>query len=329
LPSDLVFLTGASGFIGSHVARELATSGYRVRALDHACHGSTRLPDLDVQWIRGDVCRAGELAAAMDGCRYLIHCAALYSFAPGDRARLRRVNVAGTAGLLEAARIAGAERAVVTSSSATVGPARADSPATEADAAQRSDGSAYHRSKLEQERAALAARLPVVILMPTAPVGPGDWKPTPTGRLIVDYACGRMFGRPSCGGLNLVAVEDVARAHVYAMERGRARERYIAGGENLTFDQVWEMLAELSGRPAPRWRVPHWVALSAAGLDEVRCRMLPRAVPAVPIEGVRMSREYMFVDSGKAIQELGYSAGPVRAALARALAWYRASGYVA
>ncbi len=281
-----------------------------------------------MEWVEGDVRRAGELVRAMDGCRYLIHCAALYSFAPRDRAVLRAVNVGGTASMLEAARIAGIERAVVTSSSATVGPARNGKPATEADMAPPAHGSAYHLSKLEQERAAIAARVPVVLLLPTAPVGPGDWKPTPTGRLVLDFARGRMMARPSAGGLNLVAVEDIARAHVAALERGGASERYLAGGENLSFDEVWDMLAEVTGRPAPRWRVPHGVALSAAYVDEMRCRLQPRAVPAVPLEGVRMSRERMYVDSAKAARELGYRAGSVRDALARAVAWYRTNGYV-
>lgn len=264
----------------------------------------------------------------MSGCRYLVHCAALYSFAPRDRAALRRINVAGTASLLEAARIAGIERAVVTSSSATVGPARNGTPATEADSALHARGSAYHRSKLEQERAAVAARVPVVLVLPTAPVGPGDWKPTPTGRLVLDFARGWIPARPGAGGLNLVAVEDVARAHVAALERGNVRERYLVGGENLSFDQVWELLAAVTGRPAPKWRVPYGIALTAAYVDEMRCRLQPRAVPAVPIEGVRMSRERMYVDSGKAARELSYRPGSVRDALARAVAWYRAYGYV-
>jgi dihydroflavonol-4-reductase len=340
LPNDLVFLTGATGFIGGHVARELRRSGYRVRALAHttatqerssknAEAGASASDDIAaMEWVVGDVRRAGELVRAMDGCRYLIHCAALYSFAPRDRAVLRAINVGGTVSMLEAARIAGIERAVVTSSSATVGPARDGKPATEADMAPASHGSAYHLSKLEQERAAIAARVPVVLLLPTAPVGPGDWKPTPTGRLVLDFARGRMMARPSAGGLNLVAVEDIARAHVAALERGGVSERYLAGGENLSFDEVWEMLAEVTGRPAPRWRVPHSVALSAAYVDEMRCRLQRSAVPAVPLEGVRMSRERMYVDSTKAARELGYRAGSVRDALARAVAWYRTNGYV-
>ncbi|MDQ6768220.1 MAG: NAD-dependent epimerase/dehydratase family protein [Candidatus Eremiobacteraeota bacterium] len=329
MPSDCVFLTGATGFIGAHVAGELVAAGYHVRALTRARQSARQTAAPNIEWVTGDMCRAGELARALEGCSYLVHCAALYSFAPRDRAALRRVNVAGTASLLEAARIAGVKRAVVTSSSATVGPARNDLPATESDHAPQAHGSAYHRSKLEQERAAMAARLPVVLLLPTAPVGPGDWKPTPTGRLVLDFARGRIPARPSAGGLNLVAVEDVARAHVAALERGSIGERYIAGGENMTFDRVWELLAEVTGRAAPRLRVPYGISLSAAYVDEMRCRLQPRSVPTVPVEGVRMSRERMYVDSAKAVRELGYRPSAVRDALARAVAWYRANGYVA
>jgi dihydroflavonol-4-reductase len=326
LPSDLVFLTGATGFIGGHVLRELRAAGYRVRAL-------ARSPEakLDAEIIVGDLNATGALVRAMDGCRYVVHCGALYSFAPHARAAMQRVNVLGTAGLLEAARIAGVERAVVTSSSATVGPARNGTLATEADHAHDMHGSAYHRSKVEQERAAIAARVPAVLLLPSAPIGPGDAKPTPTGKLVLDFARGRIgVAPPGRGGMNLVAVEDVARAHVAALERGEPRERYLIGGENLTLDEVWALLAQASGRAVPRTRLPYAVALAAGWVDELRCRYFQRdREPSVPLEGVRMSRERMFVDSGRAQRELGHTPTPVRDAIERAIAWYRAHGYVA
>lgn len=322
---DLVFVTGATGFVGSHVTDALLAAGYRVRALVR--RDDARLPGCETA--SGDLRRAGDLVRALDGCRFLVHCAALYSFAPRDRKAIREVNVLGTVSLLEAARIAGIERAVITSSSATVGPARNGKPATESDVALESARSAYHHSKLAQERAAIAARVPVVLVLPTAPVGARDWKPTPTGKVIVDFARGRMLARPSAGGMNIVSVVDVGRAHVAALERGRARERYLIGGENLSFDAVWERLSAVTGRPAPRLRIPYAVALSAGYVDEVRCRLQATATPAVPLEGVRMSRHSMFVDCSKASRELGFVASPVDEALTQAVAWYRANGYVA
>ncbi len=327
----MVFLTGATGFIGGHVLRELRSAGYRVRALVRPCHPERRRGiDDDVEIVVGDLNETGALARAMDGCRYLVHCAALYSFAPRSRAAMQRVNVLGTAGLLEAARIAGVERAVVTSSSATVGPASNGSLATEADREHGMHGSAYHRSKVEQERVAIAARVPAVLLLPSAPIGPGDAKPTPTGKLVLDFARGRIgIAPPRGGGMNVVAVEDVARAHVAALERGEPRERYLIGGENLTFDELWALLAQASGRAVPRTHIPYGVALAAGWCDELLCRLQPQREPAVPLEGVRMSREQMFVDSTRAKRELGHTPTPVRDAIERAIAWYRAHGYVA
>jgi len=322
--SSRVFLTGATGFIGQHVSRALRAAGYEVRALVR--DPGARIEDAET--VAGDLRRAGDLVPALRGCRYVVHCAALYSFSPHDRPALRPVNVMGTAGLLEAARIAGIERAVVTSSAATVGPAGpGGQPASETHWAVNGTHSAYHRSKLEQEYATLAARVPSVLVLPTMPVGPGDWKPTPTGRLIVDFARGRVFAAPPPGGVNVVAVEDVGRAHVLALQRGRPGERYLVGGENLSLDRLWRLLAEVTGRPAPRWRIPYTLAVLVGWLDEARCRLQPGAQPRVPLEGVRMSIQQMYVDCSRARTELGYQPGSVREALERAVAWYRAHGY--
>jgi dihydroflavonol-4-reductase len=321
--SDRVFLTGATGFVGGHVLRALLNAGYEVRALVRR-----PLPVIGAEQVRGDLERPGELVGALRGCRFLVHVAARYSFAPAERPAMRRVNVLGTAGLLEAARIAGIERAVVTSSSAAVGPAIRGRLATEADWPRLVDGaSAYHRSKVEQERAALAARLPVVRVLPTAPVGPGDGRPTPTGQLVLDFLRGRMAVRPPAGGLNLVPVEDVAAGHVLALERGRPGERYLLAGENLSLDAVWDLLGPICGRRVPRARIPYGAALALALADELRCRVRRHARPAVPLEGVRMSRELMYVDGARAAAELGFRAGPVAPALERAVAWYRTNGF--
>jgi dihydroflavonol-4-reductase len=323
---DRVFLTGASGFIGSHVLRELLAAGYVVRAL---LHRATSGINGSVEPVWGDLSRPGDFAHALDGCRYVIHTAALYSFAPRDRAAMRKVNVEGTAGLMTAASLAGIERVVLTSSSATLGPAADGRPADEREHARDDPRDAYHQSKLDQERAAFAGRVPVVALLPTAPVGPGDWKPTPTGKLVLDFARGKIAAKaPGHGGMNLVAVEDVARAHVTALQRGNPGERYVIGGENLSLDEIWAMLCEIAGRTMPRWRAPYALALAAAYLDEMRCRVDRKAIPFVPLEGVRMSRNRMYADSSKARLELGHQPSCVRSALERAVAWYHEKGYV-
>jgi dihydroflavonol-4-reductase len=320
-----VFLTGATGFVGAHVLRELVAAGYRVRVL--ARSSDPRLAHENVDVVTGDLQEPGEFARAVDGCRYVVHCAALYSFSPSDRALVRKVNVSGTAGVLEAARVAGVERVVLTSSSATLGPCDNGRPRTEHDWATEGAASNYHHSKLEQERAAFAGQVPVIALLPTAPVGPGDWKPTPTGQMVVDFARGKMMVKPPRGGLNLVAVEDVARAHVTALQAGRAGERYILGGENLLLDDVWRLLAEITGKAMPKYRIPDPILLAMGYVDEFRCRLQKGAQPAIPLEGVRMSRERMFADSSKAQRELSFHPGPVRDALERAVRWYREHGY--
>jgi dihydroflavonol-4-reductase len=323
---DEVYLTGASGFIGSHVLRALVAAGYPVRALRRP--GSAPLPVVEgLTPVEGDLEQPGRLVDGIRGCRYLVHVAALYSFAPSQRGAIRAINVQGTKGLFEAARIAGVERAVVTSSSATVGPARDGLPATEENwAPEEPDTSAYHHSKIEAERVALAARVPAVLLLPTMPVGPGDWKPTPTGKMIVDFMRGRIFASLG-GGVNVVPVEDVARAHVHALTHGQARNRYLLGGDNLLLSDLWRQLADICGRPEPKRRIPYALALGIGWADEMRCRLQSGAQPTVPLEGVRMARQLMHVSSEKARAELGFESSPVRDALARAVQWYRDNGY--
>lgn len=323
---DQVFLTGASGFIGGHVLDELLGAGYRVRALVRSPGRLARDPR--VREVVGDVTRSGELVDSIRGSRLLIHCAAAYSFSPAERSRIRATNVGGTAGVLEAARLAGVERAVVTSSSATVGPSRGGRNPSEADHADSHRGSAYHDSKIASERVALAARLPVLLVLPSAPVGARDWKPTPTGAALLTFLRGRVLASVD-GGLNVVAVTDVARAHVAALERGRTGRRYLVGGENLSFDQLWSRLAAVSGRRAPRLRMPHAAALLAGLADEARCRVIRGAEPVVPLEGVRMSRHRMFIDSSRAQDELGVRISSVDEALVSAVRWYRDHGYLA
>ena len=328
-------MTGASGFVGSHVLRALLDAGYSVRALARG----GKLPSV-IEWIvkpnepnlelvDGDMTASGNLVRAMDGCRYVVHTAALYSFKPSDRAAIHTVNVIGTEGLMAAAYLAGVERVVLTSSSAAIGHERNGKPADETTYPDRAIAlpslrGDYHHSKLLQERAAFAGRVPVVVVNPTAPVGPGDWKPTPTGKMVRDFMEGRITAKaPGHGGLNLVAVEDVAKIHVSALKRGRPGERYVAGGENLSMDAIWQMLSEITGKPMPSWRAPYALALTAAYVDEARCRLNPDATPIAPLEGVKMSRDRQYADSSKAQRELGHAPAPIRDALGAAVAWYR------
>ena len=322
---ETVFLTGATGFVGRHVLDALIERGYRVHALVR--DGITQLPR-ECEPVRGDLTSPGALVPLLRGSRFVVHTAAVYSFAPRDRRLVHTVNVRGTTGLLEAARIAGVERAVVTSSSATAGPARGGRPATEDDWAEGSHGgSTYHASKLLQERAALAARIPVTTVLPTAPIGRGDARPTPTGRMVVDVIRGRIPAFLG-GGMNVVAVTDVARAHVLALERGRPRERYIAGGVDLTLAELFQLIARAAGRRAPRMRVPYPVAFAVGALDTLRSR-ITGGEPAVPLEGVRMGRLSMYASSAKAMRELGYEPHPIEPAIDDAVRWYRDHGYAA
>lgn len=320
-----VFLTGATGFVGSHILDALLDSGHRVRALSRT-RGAVPHRDGVIEVV-GDITRAGDLVRPMHGCRWLVHTAALYSFAPHQRSLMASTNVAGTAGVLEAARLAGIERAVVTSSSATVGPARGGRPASEADHADVDGRSAYHDSKIAAERAALAARLPSVLVLPTAPVGTRDHKPTPTGAALLTFLRGRVAAGIR-GGLNVVAVTDVAAAHVAALHAGVPRRRYLVGGENLTFDELWARLGAMSGRRPPRRHMPRALPLAAAWADEARCR-LTRSQPVVPLEGVRMAGHHMFVASPRAELELGVRSTSVDTALESAVRWYTDNGYVA
>ena len=327
---DEVFLTGATGFVGSHILRALLAAQYRVRALVRP--GSRPLPSLDgctVVW--GDILRSGDLSQHMVGCRYLVHAAALYSFSPGMREKTFAANVRGCAGVLEAAHLAGIERVVVTSSSSTVGPSYGGRPANEDDWDVEDGSSAYHRSKLQQARVALAAQIPVILVLPTAPLGPGDWKPTPTGKMVVDFMRGRIFATLG-GGLNVVAVEDVARAHILALQYGRPRERYLVGGENMSLSQLWERLAHICGRTAPAVHIPFRLALTLGWADELRCQLFRKGTggmgaPLIPLEGVRMARHHMYASSAKAQSELGYETTSITAALERAVRWYRDNGY--
>jgi dihydroflavonol-4-reductase len=321
------FVTGASGFVGANLVRALLERGWRVRALLRG--DAPSLAGLDVEPVAGDLFAPG-LADAMRGCDAVFHVAATYSLWRRDREMLARANVEGTRNVLAAARAAGVPRTVHTSSVAAIG-VRADGrPADETyqSPPERLIG-AYKRSKyfaeLEAQRA-FATGQDVVIVNPTTPVGPWDAKPTPTGEIVVRFLNRRMPAYVDTG-LNVVDVRDVAAGHVLAYERGRAGERYILGNEDVTLRALLDRLAELTGLPAPRLRLPRAIPLAYAALGELVLARLG-VTPDVALDSVRMAKQRMFYATEKATAELGVPRSPVDTALADAVAWFRGNGYI-
>jgi dihydroflavonol-4-reductase len=266
----------------------------------------------------------------MRGCGWVFHVGALYSYWGYRWKDFYETNVEGTRQVLEVAGDQGAECVVYTSSIAALGVHKDGSPATEDTLSTLADRiGPYQRSKFLAEMVAhdfSRQGLPVIIVNPSSPVGIGDHKPTPTGQIIVDFLKGRIFGYVDTG-LNIVDVEDVAVGHLLAAERGQVGERYILGGENLSLREILDLLAEISGRPRVRLRIPHWAAQCWAHVDVTLARLIPRRVPTATPDKVRLSRRYEFFDPGKAVRELGLPQTPARVALRKAVEWYRAHGY--
>jgi len=325
---DLV--TGGTGFVGTHVVRALLERGRSVRCLVRGGSARTNLSDLPVETVEGDLREPASLAVAMRGVEVLYHCAADYRLSPRAAGAIFASNVAGTDNVLRAASDAGVSRIVYTSSVGALGLTADGSPADEeTPLAPSTLVGAYKKSKNEAERIARewASRgLPVVIVNPSTPVGERDVKPTPTGKLILDFLKRRMPAYVDTG-LNLVDVRDVAQGHLAAAERCRIGERYILGNLNMSLKEILDTLASITGLPAPRLRLPHWVPLAAAAADAAWSRVAGRE-PSIPLEGVRLSRHRMFFDSAKAVRELGLPQSDVVHALARAVTWFRENGYV-
>jgi dihydroflavonol-4-reductase len=323
-------VTGATGFLGNHVARQLLAAGQTVRVLVRSTSNLRALDRLEAERVVGDLQDMASLDRAMKGVRRVFHVAADYRLWARNPAEIYESNVEGTRRLLEVAGQAGVERFVYTSTVATIavpGPGSA-LPNEETRATLGEMIGHYKRSKFLAELEAIkaaAAGVPVVIVNPTTPVGPGDWKPTPTGRIILDFVNGRMPAYVDTG-LNLVAVEDAATGHLLAAEKGRVGERYLLGCQNMTLKQILDALAVITGRPAPRMRLPHFVALAAGYADEFFARLTGRE-PQIPVDGVKMSRHRMFVESDKAQRELGFRPGAVEPALERAVRWYGEQGH--
>lgn len=327
-----VFVTGATGFVGSHVARELATRGADLRLLVRRTSNLANIEGLPGETVTGDLLEPESLRSAVRGCDAVMHVAADYRLWVRDPDAMYRANVEGTRALLRIAGEEGIRRCVYTSSVATMG-FRSDgtivdenTPVSLVDMVGH-----YKRSKFLAEQVAIeAARAgqPVVILNPTTPIGPGDLKPTPTGRIIVDFL-NRKFPAYVDTGLNLIDVCEVARTHADALNDsvGRPGERYILGGENLTLKQILDKMSAITGLPSPTMKVPHSVAMIFAFFDETITGKMRGKEPRATVEAVRMGKKMMFASSAKAERELGFRQVPVYQALRSAIDWFRAHGY--
>lgn len=322
-------LTGATGFVGSAVARVLGARGHKLRLLVRPTSDRRNLAGLEAELALGDLTDAGSLARAASGCRYVMHVAADYRFWVPDPDAMLRANVDGTLAVMRAAQSAGVERIVHCSSVAALGWTSDGSPADETTPVNEADFvGTYKRSKFLAERVVLdLARhegLPVVVVNPAAPVGPRDIKPTPTGKMIRDAAAGRVPAFIDTG-LNIVHVDDVAEGHALALERGRIGERYVLGGENLLLKDLLALVANVVGRKPPTIELPEAVVWPAAWLMEGWAR-LTGMPPMMTLDQIKMARHKMFFSSAKAMRELGYAPRPVRSAVEEAVAWFRANG---
>jgi dihydroflavonol-4-reductase len=323
------FVTGGTGFIGANVVRTLLGRGATVRALCRPASSGASLAGLEVQRVAGDLRDPASLHRGMAGCDVVFHVGALYSFWVRPRQLIYDVNVQGTRNVLAAALDQGIERVVYTSSVATLGPSADGRPADErAEASLEQIVGDYKKSKFLAEKVALeyASRLPVVIVNPSFPVGPWDAKPTPTGQTILDFLKGKMPAYVDTG-MNVVDVEDVALGHLLALENGRPGERYILGGEDITMKELLGLLAEITGLPAPRIRLPYAPVLALSYLNAGLCRLVPRLTPRMTPETIRMSHHPMYFDPSKAVRELGFPQTAAREALEKAVAWFKEHGY--
>ena len=325
-------VTGATGFVGSAVARALLERGEAVRVLARAESDRRNIEGLAVEVAEGDLRDKASLERACHGCQALFHVAADYRLWVPEPDEIYAANVDGTRALMEAAGETGVARIVYTSSVATLGLKRDASPANEATAVSLADMIGhYKRSKFLAEagvrRLVAEAGLPAVIVNPSMPVGPRDIKPTPTGRMIVEAARGRIPAFVDTG-LNVVHVADVAAGHLAAFERGRLGERYILGGENMALGEILAAIARRCGRRAPRLRLPHGLVLPLAYAAETWARLARSGEPFVTLDGLRMARKRMYFSSAKAEAELAYQARPAEAALADAVDWFREAGYL-
>lgn len=322
-------VTGAAGFLGSHVARQLVARGETVRVLMRPSSNNRAISDLPLEYVTGDLRDAASLERAMNGVTRVFHVAADYRLWAKNPQEIYDSNLGGTKNLLAAAQTAGIEQLIYTSTVATIAVDRPELPNESTDSKLEEMIGHYKRSKWMAEQEVLRAAkegLPAIVAMPTTPVGPWDWKPTPTGKIILDFLNGKMPGYVDTG-LNFVGVEECAAGHLLVSERGQTGERYLLGAENLTLKGLLDVLAGITGLPSPSMKIPHGVALSVAYVETAFSRIIGKE-PQIPVEGVKIAQHKMFVDCSRAQKELGFRPGPVSAALERAVRWYQANGYV-
>jgi len=322
-------VTGAAGFLGSHVTRQLVARGEEVRVLIRASSSNRAISDLPLEYVTGDLRDPASLERAMKGVRRVFHVAADYRLWAKRSQEIYDSNVGGTKNLFAAAKAAGVAQLIYTSTVATIAVDRLELPNEFTDSKLEEMIGHYKRSKWMAEQEALKAAkegLPVVVAMPTTPVGPWDWKPTPTGKIILDFLNGKMPGYVETG-LNFVGVEECAAGHLLVAERGKVGERYLLGAENLTLKEMLDTLAKITSLPAPGMKIPHGVALGVAYVESTLSRLVGRE-PQIPVEGVKIAQHRMFVDCSRAQKELGFQPGSVAAALERAVRWYQLKGYV-
>jgi len=327
----MILITGATGFVGSAVLRRLLAAGHRVRALARPASDRRNLEGLAVEVAEGDLLEPSSLRPALEGCSGLFHVAADYRLWAPDPGPMFRANVDGTRMLLLAARDARVERIVYTSSVAALGVLPGDAVADEKTPVTFADMiGPYKQSKFLAEAAVTKLiedeGLPVVIVNPSTPIGPRDIKPTPTGRLIVEAAAGRMPAYVETG-LNVAHVDDVAEGHLLAFEKGRVGERYILGGENMSLQAILGAVAEAAGRRAPKLKIPHGAILPIAYAAEAWAR-ISGGEPFATVDGVRMARKKMYFSHAKAARDLGYAPRPAGQALADAVRWFKDHGYL-
>ncbi len=323
-------VTGATGFIGSHVAKRLIEHGWQVNVLARKSSNLGNLEDLDVNICYGDLKDYGSLLEAASGCKALFHVAASYSFWSPDPAEVYRINVKGTRNVIKAALSSGAEKIVYTSSESTMKVSNGEIGREGAICHPEEVAGDYKRSKVLAEaevRKLCQKGCPVIIVNPTTPIGEKDIKPTPTGKVIVDFLANRMPAYVNTG-LNFIDVEDVAEGHVMALEQGEIGQNYILGNRNLTLKQMLEILAEITGLDAPRRQIPIWLALSAAYVDEFFSGKVLKKHPRIPLPAVKTARKFRFFDCSKAVKELQLPQSSVEDAFYKSIKWFKEKGYV-